>query len=180
MEKRYYTKSVNSEILKEMFLLNADIWPKIFAINVQGLESDETPKEDNIEIMFKEVPTSAELDIVAEIINDYGSGHELHIRYGLETNVMVPAMQFGQTILAKFAANNLYRGKTDEQVDSLITDYPELIHGLVTGSLTASFREFATLETRMLPPNNEVIPAFDLAEIQEFKRRIGLYLGVTQ
>ena len=164
----YYTKDfdVNSAVLMDMLRLSS-LKPKLDNIRI-GYNPD-IDKMGTIEVFMTEVLQSEEEDILIGIINEYSLTCPMQIRYNLETTLINPAMSYGQEILAKFASSNLYLQKTDAQIDALVEGYPELIHSLITGSLTKAYREFASM------PANENITQ---AEIDEFKARLGWFLGI--
>lgn len=171
MEKYYYTKHVESTPMREVIMLGVDktLWRKITQLNIRTFAKEEDLQDDNIEICTTEVLTSAEEDQIANAINSYSPTHELVIRYGIELNTMNPAVTFGNQLTQKFASNNLYRNKTGEQVNALLSNNLLLILALLTGSLTTAYGVFAAM------PADENISQ---GEIDEFKKRLELYLGI--
>jgi len=172
MEKIFYTKSdIDSEVLTEAICLRTTL-RKVF---IGCLISDKLDPntglvfDDNIEIQFTRALISTELDEITNLINMVGPMYDLMIRKNIENNTMAWAIKTGQTIMAQFGANNLYQGKTQDQVTALSTQYPDLIHSLVTGSLTVTYSIFAT----MVPDANITQP-----EIDEFKLRLEIVLGL--
>ena len=170
MQKYFYTKSVDSEVLNEAICLRTSLRKVIVGVLVSDeLKPDGTPIDNNIELQFTRALTSAEQDEITNIINAVGPTYDLMIRKNIENDTMAWAMKQGQTILAQFGANNLFRGKTNVQVDALVTQYPDLIHSLVTGSLSATYRIFSA----MTPDAN-----ISQEEIDEFKLRLAIVLGL--
>lgn len=171
MEKYYYTKFVQATPLRDIIMMGVDksLWRKIEQLNVKSYIDEAHLEDDNIEIATNEVLTSDELDQIAAAINSYSPTHELVVRYGIELNTMNPATSFGSVMVQKFASNNLYRQKTGTQVNALLSNNLLLILALLTGSLTTAYGVFAAM------PADENISQ---AEIDEFKKRLELYLGI--
>jgi len=169
MEKYYYTKSVIADVLQDMISLDNILRPLVKNVSVTT-NSDGSIPDDNVEISTDIVLDSAQLDALAAVINAYGPAHALVVRYGIETNVMTPAMQYGYNFLSKLSANNIYLGKTAEQINALLSNYPELIHAALTGSLISLY----TVISGMVADAN-----ISQDEIDEFKLRLEIYLGLA-
>ncbi len=169
MEKYYYTKEVVGTILQEIIDLNNILRPLIKNVSVTN-NADGSIPDDNIEISTDIVLDSTQLDELASIINAYSASHALVIRYGIETNIMTPAMMYGYTFLSKLSANNIYLGKTAEQINALLATYPSLIHAALTGSLNSLY----AIISAMTPDAN-----ISQDEIDEFQLRLEIYLGLA-
>lgn len=164
----YYKKDfdINSAVLIDMLRLSS------ISQHFNSLKISFDPdigKMGIAEVYTHEPLALEDEDSLISVINSYTLTCEMQIRYNIEKTLITPAMQYGNEILAKFASNNFYRQKSDAQVDALIEGYPELIHSLITGSLTKSYREFSIMEA------NENITQ---EEINEFKARVGWFLGI--
>lgn len=155
-----YEKVVDPQILQTMILFNDSLRPKFSSISLE---------ESSVTVSFSEALTVSEHDELNVIVSDYSETHELVVRDSIERNVMSAAMLFGQTFLTKFAANNIYRGKTSEQINSLLSTYPTLILAAQTGSLNTLYAVISS----MVPADN-----ISQEEIDEFKKRLELYLGL--
>jgi len=169
MEKYYYTKSVIADVLQDMISLDNVLRPLVKNVSVTT-NSDGSIPDDNIEISTDIVLDSAQLDALAVVINAYSPAHALVVRYGIETNVMTPAMQYGYNFLSKLSANNIYLGKTAAQINALLADYPELIHAALTGSLISLYTVISTMTADANISQDE---------IDEFKLRLEIYLGIA-
>jgi len=169
MEKYYYTKSVIADVLQDMVNLNNILRPLVKNVSVTT-NSDGSIPDDNIEISTDIVLESTQLDELAALINAYGPANALVVRYGIETNVMTPAMQYGYNFLSKLSANNIYLGKTAEQINALLANYPDLIHAALTGSLISLYSVISTMEADANISQDE---------IDEFKLRLEIYLGLA-
>lgn len=167
-EKYYYTKDINAGVLNEAINLRTTLRREFIKCQVCS-ESDGSIQDDNIEIEFSRALTSSEQDEITNLINAIGPTYDLVIRKNIETNTMAWAEQKGQMILRQFAANNIYKQKTDDQVEALVTQYPDLIHSLITGSLKTSLKVFMT----MVPDNN-----ISREELDEFVLRLQIILGL--
>lgn len=167
MESYSYTKWVETDILREAINLRTTIRKVVTSIRVDGMPS--IFPDDNITIETSRALLSEEQDEITNIINAIGPSYDLVIRKNLEKNTMVWSIKTGQEILAQFGANNLYAGKTAEQVHQLATAYPELIHSLITGSLQTTYGIFLSMQ----PDAN-----FTQAEIDEFTLRLAIILGL--
>ena len=168
IEKYYYTKNVDAEILEEAINLRTSVRSEFVGCHVTK-NGDGSVPTDNIELEFNRALTSSEQDEITAIINSYGPAYDLVVRKGLEKNTMNWAMEEGHKILRQFAANNIYRGKSAAQVKALITDYPAMINSLVTGSLQTALAEFASTT----PDAN-----ISQDEIDEFVLRLQITLGL--
>ena len=124
-----------------------------------------------IEIHMKEVLLSDDEDVLNNIINTYSPTCEMQVRYNLEMDLINPAMSYGREIIAKFGANNVYKQKNNEQIDSLVESMPVLITALETGSLQKAYREFISMQ----PSEN-----ISQSELDEFRTRVGWFLGITE
>ena len=171
MEKYFYTKEgIDLEVLNEAIRLRTSL-RQVFIGGYTSDKRDEYDRifDDNIELQFTRALVSTEIDEITNLINIIGPSYDLVIRKGIEKNTMAWAIKTGAEILAQFGANNLYRQKTQDQVEALVTGYPELIHSLVTGSLTITYKVF----TSMVPTAN-----ISQEEIDEFKLRLEIILGL--
>ena len=171
MEKYFYTKEgVNGEVVSEAIKLRTTIRSEFIGSLVSDKRDDDgIILDDNIELQFTRALTSAEQDEITGIINMVGPSYDLMIRKNIEQNTMQWALKTGQEILAQFGANNLYRGKSAAQIEALVTEHPDLIHSLVTGSLNTAYTVFSA----MTPDAN-----ISQEEIDEFKLRLAIVLGV--
>jgi len=167
MESYSYTKWVDTEVLREAINLRTTLRKIVTSIRVDG--SPDNYPEDNIIIETSRALLSAEQDEITNIVNAINESYDLVIRKNLEKNTMSWAIKTGQEILAQFGANNLYSGKTAEQVHQLATAYPELIHSLITGSLQTTYGIFLSMQ----PDEN-----FTQDEISEFTLRLAIILGL--
>lgn len=167
-EKYYYTKDLSAEVLTEAIQLRTTI-RKEFVTCLVTMAGDGSLPEDNVSLEFDRALTSSEQDEITNIVNAIGPTYDLVIRKNIELGTMAWAEQKGHMILRQFASNNMYQGKTDDQVDALATKYPDIIHTLVTGSLTASYRLFSS----MVPDEN-----ISQDEIDEFTLRLAIILGL--
>jgi len=171
MEKYFYTKDgIDSEVLGEAIRLRTTL-KDVF---IGGFTSDKKDMQgnvldNNIELQFTRALVSSEQDEIPAIINMIGPSYDLMIRKNIELNTMSWAIKKGQEVLAQFGANNLYRGKTQSQISALVTQYPDLIHSLVTGSLTTTYCIFLS----MVPDAN-----IGQEEIDEFRIRLQIILGI--
>lgn len=156
-----FTKSVNPDVLKEMLLLTS-IWRKINNVNFYE-DSNE------IEISTTEVLVSADEDILNQVINDYSSTHPLVLRHDFEKAAIGPAMNFGLELLGKMGSNNVIAGKSAAQIQDMFDTHASLILMLVSGSLIMAHSYISA----MTPTAN-----FTQAEIDEFTRRLEVYLGL--
>lgn len=164
-----YTKEVIADVLHEMISFNSTLRPKFEGLMVK-VNGDGTVPDDNVEVVMTEVLLSAEEDELTAIVNSYGPANQFVVRYGIEQNVMTPAVKFGNDFLMKFASNNIYLGKTPVQIGTLLNTYPDLIHASITGSLTALY---ATISSMVADEN------ISQEEIDEFKLRLEIYLGIV-
>jgi len=169
MEEYFYTKNLDSDLLKEAIQLRTTLRTVLQGVSV-SINQDGTVNPDNISVKFTRALLSTEQDEITAIINLMGSGtYDLEVRKSIEENVMNRVMAQGHMLLAKFAANNIYAGKNQTQVEALATQYPELIHSLITGSLTVTYGIFLA----MVPDAN-----ITQGEIDEFRLRLEIILGM--
>jgi len=171
MEKYFYTKEgIDSEVLSEAIRLRTTL-RSVFIGSLISEKKDinGVVLDDNIEIQFTRALISSEQDEVTALINMVGPMYDLMIRKGIENNTMAWAMKTGLNLMAQFGANNLYAGKTSTQITALATQYPDLIHSMLTGSLTVTYAIFSG----MVPDANITQP-----EIDEFKLRLEIILGL--
>ncbi len=172
MEKIFYTKSgINVEVLTEAIQLRTTIRKELIGVLISEKINPDTGLvcDDNIEIQFTRALVSSELDEITNLINMVGPMYDLMIRKNIELNTMSWAIKTGQTLMAQFGANNLYAQKTTAQVTALATQYPELIHSFITGSLQTAYGIFLA----MTPDAN-----ITQEEIDEFKLRLEIILGL--
>lgn len=175
MEIYNYTKKIDPEVLLEAIQLRTSLRPKLLGVNISQNPDGSVP-DDNITIEMTEALLSAEIDELTIVINAIDASYDLMVRKKIERDVIKWATAMGNMVLNQFASNNLYRGKTDEEIDSIIEDNSVLIHSLNTGSLTKAYREFLALETRIV--GGEVVVGITLPEVQEFKLRMQIILGL--
>lgn len=168
MEKYFYTKNIDPEVLDEAIKLRTSLRSVYLSCFVNENE-DGSVEDDNIEVRFTRALTSYEQDEITNLVNLVGPTYDLMIRKSIERNTMAWAMEKGKVVLAQFAANNLARGKSAQQVEALVTDYPDIIHSLLTGSLQTSYIIFS---------NMTADANISQEEIDEFKLRLAIILGV--
>lgn len=166
IEKYYFTKNVNDEVLDEAIKLRSDLGNIYLGSSVE-INQDESVNDDNIEIRFNRAITAAEKDQIINLINLIDDNYDLVIRKKIEQDTMVRSMQFGQQFLAQFSANNIYRGKSAVQVAAIIQTYPDLINYALTGSMSG----LHYMVSNMTPDEN-----ISQEEIDEFKKRIEFFL----
>ena len=165
--KYEYTLDADGSILGDIIKMDDTLRPLIQNIKVTR-NIDNTFPENNVEITANIVLNSDQEDVLIGVINNYAT-HPYKTRKTIEDTVMNPAMAFGMDFLKKFSSNNLYLQKTDEQIGALLDTYPSLVIACITGSLKAlNF-------TIMGMTANENISQ---EEIDEFKKRVQLYLGI--
>lgn len=171
MEKYFFTKeNVDSEILTEAIQLRTTLRTVFLGCLISEERSElDVILDDNIEVQFSRALISTELDEITNIINIIGPSYDLVIRKSIELNTMSWAIKTGQQLMAQLGANNLYAGKTAEQVHALATAYPELIHSMITGSLATTYGIFLA----MVPDAN-----ITQEEIDEFTLRLKVILGI--
>lgn len=167
MERYCYTKPMDSTALQEAINLRTTLRKVVESIQVSGDFFSEM-EEDNIEIVTNRALTSAEQDEITNLVNEIDETYDLYVRAKIERSTMSWAMTVGKEMLCKFSSNNLYRGKSNDQTDALVENYPHLIHALLTGSLTKAYREFVS----MVPDEN-----ISQEEIDEFALRLLIILG---
>jgi hypothetical protein len=181
MEKYYATKYVQEHPFRDHLMLNMSksVYRKILSINITTYSNSEMVEDDNIEIIISELLLSEELDELNNAINSYENTGELATRYNIEINTMNRASDFGNSLVQKFASNNIYRGKHITEIERngvtkpitshIVDEHLTLIVNMLTGSLTDVYRTMSTL------PPDELITQ---EELDEFKRRLEIYLGV--
>ena len=168
MESYFYTKALNSEVLSEAINIRTSL-RSVYDGCSYTTNSDGSVDTDNVELKFSRALISSEIDEITNVINAIGPAYDLVIRKHIENHTMNWALNQGQTLLAQFGANNLYAQKTPVQVEALATQYPELIHSLITGSLTVAYGIFITMQ----PDAN-----FTQNEIDEFIIRMKIILDI--
>lgn len=172
----YYTKKLKDSVLIEAIQLRTSIRKEFLNCNY-FLDSNGEVPQNNIALSFSRALTSLEQDELTVIINAMGNyseqapygTYDLEIRKHIEETTMTWAEMKGKEIMRQFASHNIFRGKTDDQVDALSTQYPDILHTLSTGSLKAAYRVFSS----MTPDAN-----ISQEEIDEFKLRIMITLGL--
>jgi len=167
-EKYYHTKKVDPEVLDEAMKLRTT-FRNVYVGGHVKVNNDGTIDDDNIELEFSRALNSPEQDQIVDIINAMGPAYDLVIRKGIEKNTMKCAMEQGHAVLRQFAANNIYRGKTSDQISGLVNDYPQIVNSLITGSLQTAYFIFTT----MSPDAN-----ISEEEIDEFSLRLKIILGI--
>lgn len=161
-EKYFYTKELDSNVLEEAVKLRTTL-RGIFEGVLYSATGD-----DNIELQFSRALTSSEQDELTLLVNEMSDTYDLVVRKKLELVTMAWAEKNGHDILRQFGANNIYRQKTSEQIYALSTQYPDILHTLLTGSLTTAYAVFDSME----PDDN-----ISQEEIDEFKLRLQIVLG---
>lgn len=171
MEKYYYTKdNLNGEVVSEAIRLRTSLRHEFIGCMISNKhDENDVILDDNVELQFSRALVSSEQDEITAIINIVGPSYDLVIRKNIEQNTMQWALKTGQEIMAQFGANNLYRGKSAEQVEALVTQYPDLIHSLVTGSLQTAYGVFLAMQ----PDAN-----INQEELDEFRLRLAITLGL--
>lgn len=156
-----FIKSVNPDVLKDMLLLTS-IWRKI-----ENVHFSEDSNE--VEVMATEVLVSADEDILNGVINDYSDTHALAIRHNFEKSAIGPAMSFGMELIGKIGSNNVVNGKTATQIQAMFDNHSPLILMLVSGSLIMAHAYIGGMTATA---------DFTQSEIDEFERRLEVYLGL--
>lgn len=171
MEKYFYTKSgIDSEVLCEAIRIRTSLRAEfIGGYTTEKLDAYGELIDNNIELHFTRALISSEHDEITALINIIGPAYDLVIRKHIEKNTMPWARKTGQELLDQFGANNLYKGKSDAQIDALSKDYPDIYHTLGMGSLKAAYRIFL-----VLAPDENI----SQEEINEFKLRLEIILGI--
>jgi hypothetical protein len=164
----YYTKDheINPVVLVDLIKLSS------LSTKFESLKAVYRPDShmmDSVEVYMSEVLLSEDEDILIDIINDYSQSCEMEIRYNLERDLINPAMGYGRELLAKFGSLNVYKQKTDAQIQALTSTMQPLIIDLLTGSLKQAYSKALAL----LPDEN-----ITAEEISEFQKRIGWFLGL--
>lgn len=162
---KYNLSEVDIDIVKEMIQLSP--LRQFFHSIVFAWDNDQQKYE--LKVSFNKVLYSSEENTLADLMNSYGPNHKFVVRKYIEDNIMNPAMGFGMNFLSKFSANNIYLGKTAIQVNTLLAQYPDLIHAALTGSLNTLLYVMGT----MVPSEN-----ISQEEIDEFRDRLKIYLNI--
>lgn len=164
----YYTKphAINGVVLMDMIKLSS-LKPKLESLKV--VFNPDTDEMDTVEIYMIEVLQSTDEDILAQIINEYSPSYSLEARYHLENSLINPAMSYGREIIAKMGTNNVYLQKTDAQIQAISANFQPLIMDLLTGSLKQAYYKVLDIQ-----PDANITQA----ELDEFKSRIGWFLGL--
>lgn len=179
-----YTKDVTSpEALRDLIMIRVskDLWRKIndsgggiiISPNVAG----EQPDADNVQIYSVVALDSAEQDELTAAINEYSNTHAFAIRSNIEVNTLNDTASFGQTLIEKIAANNVYQGKhlqiedggTRTKTRALLEDNVNLIVALLSGSLGEAYH-YASAYTA-----DDIMSQ---GELDEYKKRLELKLGL--
>lgn len=168
IQKYYHTKVLDSEVLEEAIRLRTTLHKDFVGCKVE-LNHDGTAPQNNVELSFSKVLTSAEWDSVAVILNEIGPSYDLQIRKGIENGTMTWAMAEGMKLMAQLSANNVYRGKTAEQIERILVKTEPIIRSLVTGSLKTTYAQFSAMA-----PDGDI----SQEEIDEFKKRLEIILGL--
>ncbi len=168
-EKIVYHEIIDPEVLTEAIALRIPFSDVCTGIKTRYPKPSDENQDTYTEIHLSRTLTSEEHDQITAIINALGPSYDLQIRKGIEKNVMVWAMEQGHLLLRQFAANNIYRQKTPEQLTRLLDEKCLLITSLMTGSLTIAYSELsATIADE----------DFSQEEIDEFKLRLEIALGI--
>ena len=179
-----YTKDVVSpEALRDLVMIRVskDLWRKInssgggviISPNAPGV----TPVNDNVRIYSVVALTSEEQDSLTAAINEYSNEHEYAVRSDIEINLLNDTAYFGQTLMEKIAANNVYKGKHLElssdgvrtKTRALLEDNVALIISLLSGSLGEAYYYASSYVA------DEIMSQ---EEIDEYKKRLELKLGL--
>lgn len=160
-----YTKTVNGEIFGAIIQLNETLYPLVSYVHVGPMEG----VDGDLHIITNTVLSSSEEDELIAIVNNYDSSPLIQRKY-IKDNYATPAMGFGADFIAEFGANNVALGKTEAQIDSLIADNPTLISAALSGSIKSLHRIISDLVADANISQDE---------IDEFKRRLEVYLGLT-
>lgn len=129
----------------------------------------ETKCMDTVEIYTTEVLVSEDEDVLVNIINEYSTTCEMQVRHDLESSLINPAMSYGREMIAKMGTNNVYKNKTDAQIQAISIALSGLTMDLLTGSLKQAYYKCLALQA------DENISQ---DEINEFTKRIGWFLGL--
>ena len=131
--------------------------------------NQETSTMDIIEVYMKEVLVSEDEDVLVEIINEYSPSCEMQVRYDLESSLINPAMSYGREIIAKMGTNNVYKQKSDAQIQAISASTKDLVDDLLTGSLKQAY-----FKCLVMQPDENI----SQEEIDEFTKRVGWFLGL--
>lgn len=164
----FFTKDIWDVVLDEAIKLRTSLRSVYLSYSVSK-NSDGTVPDDNIKITFSRALISSEQDEITNLINTIDSSYDLWARKVIETQTMSWAESRGREVMRQFSSNNIYRGKTEEQIEQLVTQYPDIIHSLTTGSLKTAYATFLN----MSPDAN-----ISQEEIDEFVLRLAIILGV--
>lgn len=167
MEKYYFTKWIDGEVLQEAIVLRTSLSELFCGIRILG--TPENIPDDNIEICTTRALYSHEQDEITNIINVIDENYDLWVRKKIEKQTMSWAIKEGQEVIAQIGANNIYRGKDENQTDRLVENYPNLLNALGTGSLKKAYREFLAIT-----PNDD----FTQEELDEFVKRMEYLLRI--
>jgi hypothetical protein len=161
--------STEEEALIEALQLRTEISELVIGIFKTGKHSMGTLEEvqDNLRISCSRALLSEELDQLKSVVNSLDENYDLVIRKKIQKETMSKSRSFGLSFLDMFSANNVYRGKTPEQIGAILQTYPGLINCCLTGSIKALYFTVSTME------NNENI---SIEEIEEFKKRLEIHL----
>ena len=179
-----YTKDVVSpEALRDLVMIRVskELWRKINdgggGIIISPNKTGEQPSSGNVVIFSVTALTSDEQDEITLAINEFNNSHEFAIRSSIEIDVLNDTASFGQTLMEKIAANNVYQGKHLElsgdgsrtKTRVLIEDNVPLIISLLSGSLGEAYYYASSYAA------DEIMSQ---AEIDEYKKRLELKLGL--
>ena len=169
MEKYYYTKDVNPDVLSDMIHLEASFDGVICAVGVVK-NQDGTIPDDNVEITAERVLNSEELDTLADLFNNYGPAHPLVVRHDIKHNIVIPDSNKLSEILLEFAADNIYRGKDFAAADRLFTKLDKILRYANAGAKEMTFLESLKLTADSDLPQDQ---------LDEFIRRFKLIVDPT-
>jgi hypothetical protein len=160
-----FTKKIKYGVLVDAINLKTTLGSLFVSYGYK--ESKEEDLSDNLTIVFNRVLLSHEEDEINDLINNLNDNHELVVRHGIRMNEVKNKMSFGKSFIDIFAANNVYRNKSSEQVAVMLQSYPSLIMCCLTGSIEALY----SIVSNMLPD-----PNITEEELEDFKKIIEIFL----
>lgn len=165
-----YKKDCDLDVIVEMLKLNP-LWDDFKSVQTMRYDGI----RPNIIIDLKRSFYSHEKDQITAIVESYSSSHPLKARSLLEDSVSIPAMIVGKSIVAKYAAMNLYKNKTALQVLEIMDISSKMITCLLTGSL-----ELALYELKMIRQNPPASGSITVEECDEFIRRLEVEIKILK
>jgi hypothetical protein len=168
VQKHYFTKNVVDAVLADMVMLNDTLRPVVLGITVNR-NMDGTTPENNVVVECSRGLFSEEYDKLVAIVNNYDT-HRFVRRYAIKQAYVNPSMSFGMDFLADYSANNVEREKTQEQIFAMMSAYPLVPILCMTGAMESLYGLMLTMEAG---------PFITQEEINEFQKRLAIYLGVA-